>query len=75
MVDESEQIISHVNKFQDKVIVEGSENIHSNWKGSPRIFPRTGRARTKIISQSLIFLLFSQYIYHPHAIRYKLNNF
>ena len=26
MVDQSEQIISHVYKFQDKVIVEGSED-------------------------------------------------
>jgi len=27
LVDQSEQIISHVNKFQDKVIVQGNENI------------------------------------------------
>ena len=27
MVDQSEKVTAHVNKFQDKLIVKGSENI------------------------------------------------
>ena len=38
MVDQSEQIISNVNKFHDKVIVQGSENISTQIEKSHQEF-------------------------------------
>ena len=63
MVDQSEQIISHVNKFQDKVIVQGSENISTQIeRAHQEFFQEQEELEKNYIAEPNIFTIFPIYL-------------